>query len=46
MVKMKTQNQMDRSIRKDVELRGENWEKMQENRKWENRDGWIFLCTN
>jgi hypothetical protein len=25
-------------IRKDIEMRGENWEAIQENRKWENRD--------
>ena len=24
-------------VRRDIEMRGENWE---ENRKWENRDGW------
>ena len=30
-------------IRKDVEMRGENWEEILENRKWENRDGWRFL---
>ena len=27
-------------IRKDIQMRGENWEEIQENRKWENRDGW------
>ena len=26
-------------IRKNIELRGEDWEEMQENRKWENREG-------
>ena len=26
-------------IRKNIEMRGENWEETQENRKWENRDG-------
>ena len=25
-------------IRNDLEIRGKNWEKIQENRKWENRD--------
>ena len=30
-------------IRKDIEIRNENWEEIQENRKWENRDGWRFL---
>ena len=25
-------------IRKDIEMRGENWEQIQENRKWEHRD--------
>ena len=33
-------------IRKDIEMRGENWEEMQENRKWENRGGWRFLCNS
>ena len=32
-------------IRKDIEMRGENWEEKQENRKWENRDGWRFHCN-
>ena len=31
-------------IRKDIEIGGENWKEVQENRKWENRDGWRFLC--
>jgi hypothetical protein len=26
-------------IRKDLEMRGKNWEEVQKNRKWENRDG-------
>ena len=26
-------------IRKDIEMRGKNWEEIQENKKWENRDG-------
>ena len=26
-------------IRKDIKMRGENCEEIQENRKWENRDG-------
>ena len=25
-------------IRKDIEMRGENWEEVQENKQWENRD--------
>ena len=25
-------------IRKDIEMRRENWEEIQENRKWENRN--------
>ena len=25
-------------IRKDIEMRGRNWEEIQENRKWVNRD--------
>ena len=33
-------------IRKDIELRGKKWDKIQENRKWENRDGWRFLCNS
>ena len=33
-------------IRKDIEMRGENWEEIQENRNWENRDGWRFLCNS
>ena len=32
-------NQMYRPFRKDIEMRGGNWEGIQENRKWENRDG-------
>ena len=32
-------------IRKDIEIRGENWEQIQENRKWENKDGWRFLYS-
>ena len=30
-------------IRKDIEVRRENKEEIQENRKWENRDDWIFF---
>jgi hypothetical protein len=26
-------------IRKDIEMRGKKWKEIQENRKWENRDG-------
>ena len=39
---------MDRKIKKDirVEMRGGNWEEIQENRKWENRDGWRLLCNS
>ena len=33
-------------IRKDLEMRGGNWEEKQENRKWEKRDGWRFLCNS
>ena len=33
-------------IRKDMEIRGENWEEIQDNRKWKNRGGWIFLCNS
>ena len=33
-------------MRKDIELRGGNWEEIQENKKWENRDGWRFLCDS
>ena len=31
-------------IRRD--MRGENWEEIQEDRKWENRDSWRFLCNS
>ena len=30
-------------IREYVEMRGENQEEIQDNRKWKNRDGWSFL---
>ena len=30
-------------IRKDIEMRGENWEEIEEKRT-KNRDGWRFLC--
>ena len=30
-------------IRKDIEMREDNWE---ENKKWENRDGWRFLFNS
>ena len=33
-------------IRKDIEMRGKNWEETQDNRKWENRDSWRFLCNS
>ena len=33
---------MIRQIRKDIEIREENWEVLQESKKWENREG-IFL---
>ena len=33
-------------IRKDIEMREENWEEIQENSKWENRDGWRYLCNS
>jgi hypothetical protein len=32
-------------IKKDVEMRGENWEEIQDNSKWENRDGWRFFSV-
>ena len=32
-------NQMDKQIKKDIEMQGKNWEEIQENRKWKNRDG-------
>ena len=46
-----TQGRIPRSrwidqIRKDIEMRAENWEDIQENRKWENREGWRFLCNS
>ena len=31
-------------ISKDIKIRGENWEEIQENRKWENRYFWVFRC--
>ena len=31
-------------IRKGIEIKGEKWEEIQENRKWGNRNGWKFLC--
>ena len=37
-----TKRKTDRSVRKNVEIRGENWEEMKENRKWENRDAGDF----
>ena len=30
-------------ITTDIELRGENWEEIQEDRSWDNRNGWRFL---
>ena len=33
-------------IRKDIEMRGENWEEIQEDRERENRNGWRFLCNS
>ena len=27
-------------------MRGENWKEIQENRKWENKYGWRFLCNS
>ena len=33
-------------IRKDIEKRGKNWEEIQENRKWENRDGCRFVSNS
>ena len=33
-------------IRKDIEMRGENWEEIQENRKWKNRDSSKFLYNS
>ena len=29
-----------------IEMRGKNWEEIQENRKWKNRDGWRFPCNS
>jgi hypothetical protein len=34
MNKRKTQNQMDRQIGKDTEMREEKWKEIQENKKW------------
>ena len=49
--KMESDQQRSRTrwidkIRRDIELRGENWEEIQENRKWENRSGWRLLCNS
>ena len=33
-------------IRKDIEMRGENWEEIQESRKLENKGGWRFLSNS
>ena len=33
-------------LKKDLEMRGGNQEEIQENRKWENRDGLRFLCNS
>jgi hypothetical protein len=33
-------------IKKYIEMRGENGEEIQENRKWEKRDGYRFLCNS
>ena len=33
-------------IIKGNEMRGGGWEEIQENKKWENRDGWRFLIKN
>ena len=33
-------------IRNDIEIRVENWKEIQEDRYWENRDGWKFLCNS
>ena len=30
-------------IRNDVEMKGENWEEIQENRKWENKDSSVIV---
>jgi hypothetical protein len=38
-----TQNGKDRLIKRNIEIRGGNWNEIQENRKWENRDSWRFL---
>ena len=33
-------------LEKDIEIKGENWEEIEENGKWEDRDGWRFLCNS
>ena len=35
-------DQEEDQIRKDIKMGGENWEEIQEKRKWENQDGWRF----
>ena len=39
----KTHDKWIDQIRKNLEIRGENQEEMQENRMWENRGGWRFF---
>ena len=43
MTKRKNQNQIYRPNKKDVEMRGENLEQMQENSKLENRGARRFV---
>ena len=42
----KPQTRWTDEIRKYIQMRGENWEEIQENRKLENRDGWRFLYNS
>ena len=42
-IKRKTRIRCIDQIRKDIETGGENCKERQENRKWNNRDGWRFL---
>jgi hypothetical protein len=33
-------------FKNDINIKGGNWEEISENRKWENTDGWKFVCNN
>jgi hypothetical protein len=33
-------------VKRDMEKRGKKWTQMQQDRKWEDRDRWRFLCNS